>query len=405
MTAGSTVAPPRIAALDLARFVALAGMFAAHTWNRNEDGSLTLIDELVAGRAAALFAVLAGIGVVLVTRGALSRGDRVAAMRMLVARGIVILLIGLVLGFLGSNVYVVIAYYGLLFCVMAPVILLRTRWLIALGLVLALVGPVVNQAVRTELGVDFEVGSPDLLDAGEPVELLRALLLTGIYPVATWLVYGLVGVAVGRALLAARTPIAGRLLGTRLLVGGTVAAAVGATVSWLVLDVNGGRQVLLAGWARGRTRLLDYFLEESGQGAPVAGDPLWLAAATPHTGTTPDLLITAGIACGVIGLLLILVPHLGRRGELVLLPFLGAGSAPLTVYSVHVVLTVAVPETARLVFGGAYPFAFDSSPGLWIFNIAVALLLGAALRLLHFRGPLEALVTAAGRRAAKRPAT
>lgn len=405
MTDGSVPAPSRMAALDLARFVALVGMFAAHTWNRDDDGSLTLIGDLVAGRAAALFAVLAGVGVVLVTRGALARGDRGAAVRMLVARGIVILLIGLVLGFLGSNVYVVIAYYGLLFCVMAPLILLRTRWLVGLGLALALVGPVVNQAVRAALGVDFEVGSPDVLDAGEPVVLLRALMLTGIYPVATWLVYGLVGVVIGRALLSARSVVESRVLGARLVVGGVIAAALGATVSWLALDVNGGRQELLTGWARGQTRLLDYFLEESGQGAPVVGDPLWLAAATPHTGTTPDLLITSGIACGVIGLLLALVPRPGRRTELVLLPLLGAGSAPLTVYSVHVVLTVAVPEVARLLFGEGYPSAFDSSPGLWIFNIAVALLIGTALRLLDLRGPLEALVTFVGRRAAKRPAS
>lgn len=401
MTDGPALAPSRIAAVDLARFLALAGMFAAHTWNRDEDGSLTLIGDLVAGRAAALFAVLAGIGVVLVTRGALVRGDRGAAVRTLVARGIVILLIGLVLGFLGSNVYVVIAYYGLLFCVMAPLILLRTRWLVVLGLALALVGPVANQAARAALGVDFEVGSPDVLDVGEPVELLRALLLTGIYPVVTWLVYGLIGVVIGRALPSVRSAVENRLLGVRLMVGGAIAAALGAIVSWLVLEVNGGRQELLTDWARGQARLLDYFLEESGQGAPVAGDPLWLAAATPHTGTTPDLLITSGIACGVIGLLLALVPRSGRRTELALLPFSGAGSAPLTVYSVHVVLTVAVPEVARLVFGGSYPFAFDSSAWLWLFNVAVALLLGTALRLLNFRGPLEALVTSAGRGAAR----
>jgi hypothetical protein len=401
MTAGSPVAPTRIAALDLARFVALAGMFAAHTWNRNEDGTATLIGDLVAGRAAALFAVLAGIGVVLVTRGVLARADRGAAVRLLIARGVVILLIGLMLGFLATNVYIVIAYYGLLFCVMAPLVLLRTRWLLAILVALALAGPLVNQAIRGELGVEFELGSPDLLDAGDPVVLVRALLLTGIYPVITWLVYGLVGVVIGRALLTAVTSAARRMQGLRLVVGGVAASLVGAVVSGITLDVAGGRDALVAGWAGGTERLVELFLDRSGEGGPVPGDPLWLFAATPHTGTTPDLLITSGIACAVIGLLLVVIPDPGPRTRLALLPFLGAGAAPLTIYSVHVVSTTAVPEVAELLFGRSVPFALESSAGLWIFNLALALLLGGALRLLDVRGPLETLVTAAGRRAAR----
>lgn len=52
----------RLIGLDLARFLALIGMMATHVWAFDiATGGHTPITEVLSGKAAALFAVLAGI--------------------------------------------------------------------------------------------------------------------------------------------------------------------------------------------------------------------------------------------------------------------------------------------------------------------------------------------------------
>ncbi|BDI23998.1 heparan-alpha-glucosaminide N-acetyltransferase domain-containing protein [Herbiconiux sp. L3-i23] len=397
----STVAPAvsttRVFAIDLGRFAALAGMMAAHTWNRTADGEQTLIGELVAGRAAALFAVLAGVGVVFVTRRALAEGRRGIAARLLLGRALAIFVIGMTLGLLGTNVYVIIAYYGLLFLAMAPIAGLRSRWLIGIAVVLAVAGPFVNVFVRASLGVTEELGSPTWVDLLDPIALVRGLLITGIYPVITWLVYAIVGMLIGRALIRADTVDRVRRLGLVTALGGLVSVVVGYLVSALVLDVVGGRAALAELYGADGRRIVDELLVDGGTGSPPLRSPYWLATAAPHTGSTPDLLITAGIAAITIGVLLALLPAPGRTLRNVLLPIAGAGAAPLTVYSVHVALTALVPQTATLLSpDGFAPFEFRSSLPLYLANLAVALGIGTVLGLLRIRGPLETAVTAAG---------
>lgn len=403
MTTAASARTGRVLAIDVARFVALAGMFAAHTWNRTENGDHTLIGELVAGRAAALFAVLAGIGVVFVTRRALDQGRPGTAARLLVGRALAIFAIGLTLGLLGTNVYVIIAYYGMLFLAMAPLAGLRSRWLIAIAVVLAIVGPLVNVQVREALGVIDELGSPTWLDLLDPAVLVRGLLVTGIYPVITWLVYAIVGMLIGRALLRTDTAAALRRVGIIVAGSGLVSTVAGYSLSALVLDALGGRRALAAIYGPGPANLaiIDEFLADGGTGSPPLGNPYWLATAAPHTGTLPDLLVTAGLAALVIGALLALLPAPGRKLRTALIPIAGAGAAPLTVYSVHVTLTALVPAIAALVSpDGVAPFEFRSSLPLYLANVVVAMGIGTLLSVLRLRGPLETVVTSAGRAAA-----
>ena len=59
----------RLVGLDVARCLALLGMVAAHVLDeRSPDGTLTRTSWLVDGRASALFAVLAGVSLVLMHR-------------------------------------------------------------------------------------------------------------------------------------------------------------------------------------------------------------------------------------------------------------------------------------------------------------------------------------------------
>lgn len=381
-------------AIDVARFVALAGMFAAHTWDRNLDNSHTLIGELVAGRAAALFAVLAGIGLTFVTRRALDAGNMAIARRLLVGRGAALLVVGLTLGLLGTNVFVIIAYYGLLFWVLAPIIALRNRWLVLIAAVLAVVGPVVNVFVRVQVGAEYEIGTPSWVDLLRPVELVRALVVTGIYPAITWAVYGIVGILIGRSLVG-RDGVSIRRFGARLATLGAVFGAAGWAASSLILFLS-GRENLASDYRVDGTLIVDLLLSDSRTGSPLPGNPYWLAAATPHSGTLPDLAITIGIACVVIGLCLALFATASPLLRRLATPFAAAGAAPLTVYAVHIVLTVVIPWVASAT--GASSFEFVSSAGLYAVHLLVAILIGSTLHLLHARGPLEVVVTAIGLR-------
>ena len=66
-------APGRVRGIDVARCLALVGMMTAHVLRGVEDGSVTLTHQVVSGRSSALFAVLAGVGIVLVTGTRLAR--------------------------------------------------------------------------------------------------------------------------------------------------------------------------------------------------------------------------------------------------------------------------------------------------------------------------------------------
>src|SRR5688500_13218326 len=63
--------PDRLVGVDAARGVALLGMVAVHVLpTLDRDGTPTLVGHVFGGRSAALFAVLAGVGVGLAYRGA-----------------------------------------------------------------------------------------------------------------------------------------------------------------------------------------------------------------------------------------------------------------------------------------------------------------------------------------------
>ena len=62
----------RLVGLDIARCLALLGMVATHVLDeRTATGDLTLAQGLAGGRASALFAVLAGVSLAMMTRAPL----------------------------------------------------------------------------------------------------------------------------------------------------------------------------------------------------------------------------------------------------------------------------------------------------------------------------------------------
>jgi hypothetical protein len=91
--------------------------------------------EIAGGRASALFAVLAGVSLALISGG--SRPERSARIAAGIAvRALTIALIGLVLGELPTTIAIILTYYGALFLLGLPFDFLRWRtlavaWLLA----------------------------------------------------------------------------------------------------------------------------------------------------------------------------------------------------------------------------------------------------------------------------------
>ncbi|NYE36504.1 putative membrane protein [Nocardioides cavernae] len=346
----------RLVGLDVARCVALLGMVATHVLDaRTPAGDLTTAQWLAGGRASALFAVLAGISLALMTREPLRGGPLALRSAAIVGRAAIIAAIGLLLGGLDTGIAVILTYYGVLFVLGLPFTLLRVRWLLPLAVVWVVAAPVVSHLVRPDLperGFD----SPALEQLGDPGQLASELLLTGYYPAFPWLAYLLVGLVLGRLDLRDRS-----LLGA-LALGGVGLAVLATQVSRSFVDPPVASENATGMYGT----------------TPADGDWEWLLLVAPHSATPFDLAQTIGSAVLVIACCLLLESVLPRSATRVVAVLTGAGAATLTLYSLHVVMRT----------DAMWP---PEEPSSYAVHVVVLLGIGAALRLVGRRGPLEAL--------------
>jgi hypothetical protein len=356
-------------------------MVAAHVLDeRRPDGTLTRTAWLVDGRASALFAVLAGVSLVLLHRRTSRTG--------LAVRALLIALLGLALGGLGSGLAIILTYYGLLFLMGLPFLGLRARSLFAWAVTWAVVAPVVSHLVRPHLA-PRSGPSPAFDQLEDPGHLLAELLLTGYYPCLTWLAYLLLGMAIGRCDLRSRTVQA------RLVVGGLVLAGLAFLVSRSFTEQPWVLRRLVPDAGRyGDVSTADALVNAISGGmhgtTPAGGSWAWLLVVAPHSGTPFDLLQTGASAALVIGTCLWLVGWLGERSRRAVAIAFGAGTMTLTLYGLHVVM-----RTERV-----WPAEEPASLG-W--HLLVLLAVGAVFVSARRRGPLEWLLGVAGALATRTP--
>lgn len=370
----------RLVGLDVARCLALLGMVTAHMLPAREpDGGITVAHSLVAGRSAALFAVLAGVSLALMTgrERPVTGRERLARSAGIAVRALVITVIGLLLGALSTGLAVILAYYGLLFVLSLPFVGLRARTLLLLAVGWALVAPVVSQALRPALPA-FAYDNPDLRGLGDPDLLLGELLLTGYYPVLPWLAYSLAGMGLGR--LALERPRAQAWIaaaGAALAVGATVLSADLTSRAWVV-------SALLDSTTTGattRAELLDQIATGMHGNTPRGGGWEWLLVVAPHSSTPLDLLATLGSALLVIGACLLVVGSLDAAWSRRVAVAFGAGTMTLSLYTLHALLRIP----------GAWP---PPVPGSYVRHVVILLGIGAVFVLAGRRGPLEWVVAA-----------
>ncbi|QHC59702.1 DUF418 domain-containing protein [Rathayibacter sp. VKM Ac-2760] len=335
-------APTRIVGLDVARGLAVLGMFAAHLAPAERE-------MIWDGRSAVLFAVLAGVSIGLMSGGAKRSTRPLLDTASILLRGLYLLVIGVALTLLGTPIAVILPHYGLMFVVAALLMFLPRAVLAVLAAGFAIAGPLLVDRIVT--------AENDWIGTLSPADALLAQLpltwLTQYYPVPSWLAYVMLG------LLIARCDIRSATTQRWLTIGGAIAAVLGYGVG---LALGGPESV------------------------------------EAHSSTTAEILGAGGVAAVAIGSLTALAQR-SAPVRAVTAPLAAVGAMPLTVYSVQLVALAVY-----LVPYEPFDFAAWQSWTLLASFIVVAVLGALLWRRYVGQGPLEWLVARASLRPRTRAA-
>lgn len=380
----------RLIGVDLARGLAVFGMYAAHVGPdpATAGGARGFVMELAHGRSSALFAFLAGFSVVLMTGRRAPKTGRAGrqAVAKVALRAVVLLALGTALTMTGTPVEVILAFYGLYFLLVLPLYRLSARTLAEIAVVTALVLPQLLFFIARAVYEDGALGGGATGPLAWPrtADGLVPLLFTGSYPALSWLPFVIAGMAVARLDL---TDTAVRI---RLAATGVGLAVLGYGGSWLALHHLPGvaRALHDAGFPAGGTGTAWW--------SDVAGWPEedtwgWLFVAAPHSETTLSIVANTGVAVAVLAACLLAVDALPRFRRLAG-PVIAVGSMSLTAYVLHIV-------AIRFLGGDELP-----QSTLMLLGFVAGVTVFAALWTRFFRrGPLEALLQRATKVAERVP--
>ncbi|WP_017555897.1 heparan-alpha-glucosaminide N-acetyltransferase domain-containing protein [Nocardiopsis baichengensis] len=360
----------RLGGLDLARAVAVLAMFTVHLGAPfTPEPFQEAVRTLSHGRSSALFALLAGVALAMMSgRTRIPAGARLAtARRRIAVRAGCLAVVGLVLIRLDTPVAIIIAHYGGFLLLALPFLGMSARRLLLVAALWALVGPQASYLARAGLEGVAAGGAAEALAVSTGA---APFLLTGMFPAVSFLPFVLAGLALGRVDLAE-----GRVR-ARMAAWGAVLAAVG---------YGGARLALwwLASPAEAaRVGAHTYF-----HGAVPLEGPAWLLTSVPHSGTTFEAAGSAGVAVVVVAVCL----EAADRAPRALAPLAAVGAMSLTVYVAHVLGIWAVRSAGWWEWPLlAEAFAVAAVGGAW------------AWRARWGKGPLERLVAGAARRVPSR---
>ncbi|MEX5300009.1 heparan-alpha-glucosaminide N-acetyltransferase domain-containing protein [Kocuria sp. CPCC 205292] len=374
----------RLVGIDAARGLALVGLMSVHVLPSHEDESSepTWSYIIFSGDSAALFALLAGVGLALATGGARPHGgmelsaDRVA----LVVRAVLIAVLGLAIGSVLSDDLPadnILIYYGVFFLLAVPFLGAGWRLLVASAAFFAVTAPVLMQLLRDELpeSVSSNPAFADLVT--EPGATAAQLLLTGTYPALAYLTYLLAGMGLGRLDLRRRA------VQVRLLLAGAGVSVCAQAASYVLLYGLGGYERLLAASSGDADELADVLVWGSDW---LPTDTWWsLAVDTPHTNAPLAIAASLGTGMAVLGFFLLITRAVGAW----LLPLSAMGSMTLSLYTAHLVAL-------------SFEVHYDR-PYLWLtIQLMTAVLFAVAWQRSIGQGPLERMVGAVAKSARRR---
>lgn len=332
--------PRRVAGVDLARGLAVVGMFAAHLlWiDPFEWADASTWPAVVNGRSSILFATLAGVSIGLVTGRTVPLRDAALglARRRLALRALLVWVLGMLLIALGVPVYVILPAYAVLFLLVLPLLRLPAAWLFGLAAALALTMPFLQYLVQ----------SWPLW--GTPAGALVDAAIGGHYPVLVWSVFVVAGLGVGRSRFT-RPEVA-----ALFLVAGAALAALGYGLSAATEGIR-----------------------------PDDGVLAFVTNGAPHSSGIAEAVGSGGFAVGVIGACVLIT---ATPLTWAVLPLRAVGSMALTAYAGQLVawaMLQPVPAPGETELG-----AFRALEPFWPFTLWT-IVLCTAWALLIGRGPLE----------------
>ncbi|HWI32119.1 MAG TPA: heparan-alpha-glucosaminide N-acetyltransferase domain-containing protein [Microbacterium sp.] len=341
--------------MDLARGLAVIGMFAAHLLQIPpfDWADAATWHDVVNGRSSILFATLAGVSIGLVT-GRTEPFTQPAlglARRRLAVRALLVWVLGMLLVALDVPVFVILPAYAVLFLIVLPLLQLPAAWLFALAAAIAGTMPFVQYVVH-----GWQIWLT-------PQGWLIETAFGGHYPFLVWSAFVVAGLGIGR-LPFSRPSVAAALLG------------VGAALAF-------------AGYALG-----------AATAALRAADPasVWafVTSAEPHGSGIAEVVGSGGFAIAVIGLCVLVT---GTPITWVVLPLRAVGAMALTAYAGQLVAwAVLQPAPAP---GESELSAFRALEPFWPFTIWT-IALCSVWTLLLGRGPVEWVIHRGVRFAARR---
>jgi uncharacterized membrane protein YeiB len=407
----------RIVGLDVARAIAVLGMYYSHVGPMSGGGRWqTFFMDLPHGRSSALFATLAGLSLVLIAGGSRPKAGRPLRQSVvkIAIRAVLLLALGTWLTSMGTSIVVILAFYGLYFLLALPFIKLRARTLTILAVVFGLGGPLLEQwlwTVDTSWMEGFTANDPLANWGGDG---LLSLALNGTYPAVSWMAYVFAGMALGRLDLAKRAvrirlAIIGPALGLigyggAWLLGKVVTPDVPkADVAWDAWDQK--FTDALAGqdsanwtkeqwsdWDKEHQWLYDKMPADDSMTGGGGFDWAGLMGASPHSGTPFELAGNIGVAVSLIVGLVALLGMGGRAGSRLRWwfgPLIAVGSMSLTVYVAH------IAGVWYLVDHPANGVGYVTGWRMWAVFAVVAVLFALVWRRFLRRGPLEWVMWAA----------
>lgn len=374
----------RLVGVDLARGLAVFGMYAAHVGPDPSSGGVTgHVMELFHGRASALFAFLAGFSIILMTGRRVpktGREGRQAVAKVLI-RAVLLLALGTWLTSTGTPVEVILAYYGLCFVMVLPFHRLRAGALaaVAVAVATALVLPQLLYVIQRSIDHD---GWAETFTRNDPLARISdtdgfvELLFNGSYPALTWIPFVLAGMAV------ARLDLSSTAVRVRLAVTAGALAVLGYGGSWLALHfVPGVSAALAAGGGEYDSGSVMSAWWSDTAGYPTGDSTAWLWVASPHSETTLSIVGNTGVAIAVLVGCIAAVDALPRFRRLAG-PVIAVGTMSLTAYVLHVagIRVLGIEE-------------LPGSPLHVLFGFFVAVTVFAVVWSRFFRrGPLERLM-------------
>jgi len=321
----------RVFGPDLARGIALLGMFAAHVAFEGPE-------HFYDGRSAILFATVAGVSLGLLTGGARPavREQRVGLRGGIALRALALIVIGVVLSQLVQPpLAVILDYYGFAFLLLIPV-LFAPRWALAIvAVAVAAVAPPVVLWLRNHTDPS---GIPDVMLP------FTTWTVYGVYPMAIWLVFPLAG------LIAVRSDLSRRRTQVVLIAAGVAGAIAGYGAAALIPGVS----------------------------------------AEAHSGTLAEVVGSGGVAIAIVGIATLVGDLPGRAGRgirILLYPVAAAGGMALSIYTAHAIALSLVREA---VSGGAERWEYPDA--VLPILIVSALVVGTLWRRFLGAGPLERLL-------------